>query len=136
MKNLRKRLAIRSIVVMLFCFVLCLGTGCRPKPAVQSLEVVIPDNLTIEGARWHKEEWSESVQRRVDAYFKASPFLAENPSFSGRQVCYANESGRERCYWVLAADDSSQWIMIEFDGTKGSEPIEGVGQPFLEMKKK
>lgn len=106
--------------------------GCGNAPVAVPQEVSFPAELTIDGSQWKKKEWTDAETKRVDAYFKKSPYLADNPGFSGKEVCYTNDAGKERCYWVLATDGSTQWIMIEFDGAKGSPPTEGTGAPFTE----
>lgn len=107
------------------------SAGCGRAPVAVPQSISFPAELTIDGQQWTKKEWAEAETKRVDAYFKRSPYLADNPGFSGQQVCYANNTGKERCYWVSATDVAANWLMIEFEGSKASPLVEGTGSPFL-----
>lgn len=129
--------ASHSIWCFLFIsFFAIAGSGCTPAPAEQKYEVVIPEELNVDGATWKKHEWTEQITKRVTNYLRKTPYLADNPNFTGQQVCYSDGSGKDRCYWVQAAGDSSQWIMIEFRGSKGSQLVEGIGEPFGQMRER
>ncbi len=125
-----KRLMPTSVPIVLGLAVAL--TGCRPQAPTGKFSVVQPDTIQVDGTEWTKVEWTPKIDSKVARHFSKTPEVADNPSLSGQSVCYTNGS-TERVYWLLPVDDTCQWAMVEFKGSRGSELVEGSGAPFLQL---
>ena len=114
----------------LLCFTL---TGCGGGADTAQYTVVQPETLSLDGSEWKKVAWSTSLDSTLSKHFRKAPELTENPSLNGETVCYTSGS-KKRVYWLSSAGDTCQWAMVEFNGSRGSELVEGVGEPFLQLK--
>ncbi len=106
--------------------------GCNQPIPHGSFSVVTPETIQVDGGEWTRVEWSKQIDTKVANHFRRAPQLADNPSLSGDAVCYSNAS-KQRVYWLSPVDDTCQWAMVEFKGSRGGELVEGSGAPFLEV---
>lgn len=109
-----------------------IAMGCDG-PAAPRAVVVVPEKLEIEGTTWTKQAWKKKLDQQLASYFSNRPQVAENPALQGQPVCYINGSTK-RIYWVSTIDQTCQWILLEFKGSRAGTPVEGVGAPFLEVQ--
>lgn len=120
-----------TLLLLLFSLNLlssCLG--CAPNTQGKPLQIVAADSIVDGDRSWKLENWSEAADQKIAAYFIRNQSLAENPSFSGQKFLYEDSKGGSRYYWANAVGEQCLWIMLEFKGTRASDPIEGSGQPF------
>ncbi|MEM9644173.1 MAG: hypothetical protein AAF989_04190 [Planctomycetota bacterium] len=98
--------------------------GCGSRIDTVSLSVVQPPTIEVEGTEWSKVEWTTNTDAKVAGHLRRFPYLMDNPSLSGSPVC--NQAGsKERVHWLATSDETSTWAMVEFNGSRGGELVEG-----------
>ncbi|QDS96485.1 hypothetical protein FF011L_52960 [Roseimaritima multifibrata] len=128
-----RQVKVRSFYPLSFGVMLVLfSVGCSGSSGTRSV-VVMPEQLQLEGVAWTKQVWDEKLDQQLAAYFSTRPQVAENPGLRGQPVCYVNGSTK-RIYWVKAVEQSCQWVLLEFKGSRAGPLVEGVGEPFLEIE--
>lgn len=124
------RLSMKCLIPALLAMVGLVG--CSSEQAGSSFKVIQPETLEIDGDEWTKVEWGKKMDSKVARHFSRQPLLADNPLLSGEPVCYTDGS-KERIYWLSTIEESCQWAMVEFKGSRGGDLVEGQGAPFLEL---
>lgn len=109
-----------------------MNAGCTPDESASSdsLTVVAPAELVLNGAKWQKEaSINESDQNLLSKYFRANPSLIDSPDLHGTPDVYHGAQKQRRFYWIHPMADQTRWMCLEYqDG--GFELLEGEGNPY------
>ena len=125
-----RRCSCFMIAVNVICFVGC--SSDRQVISVEKQTVIIPEVIEDDDGFWEQTDGlTDPDTRRLTAYFKQHPSLAENTIVRGEPLVFTSDDERRRYYGVRPGnEEGAEWFCLEFDGREVSL-TEGHGPPFI-----
>lgn len=107
-----------------------LGCSSGDKAAILEDEAFkFPQQFEEDNTKWTKSpELPQTEIRRLVAYFKQNPSLAEGTIVRGEPTLYVNSRKHKRFYWARSGAEQIEWLFVQFTGNRVSL-TNGNGSP-------